>query len=146
MDAEDGLKRGTGARLPSVGDRVRVSRVLVDTAEGEAVHVFRGEDPEKAGPSEDAHAVHGEMGRVLIPMVIGHAYQEAARQYLERAAVVRLDVDQARDARALHGVGVLITSVVNAGQVLIMTKTSGVVEVSKLHRTRRSSCLTVTPG
>ncbi|MGW9327985.1 hypothetical protein ACWHAQ_29450, partial [Streptomyces koyangensis] len=30
--------------------------------------------------------------------------------------------------------GVLITSVVNAGQVLIMTKTSGVVEVSKLHR------------
>ncbi|MFD6626558.1 hypothetical protein [Streptomyces diastaticus] len=53
----------------------------------------------------------------------------------------RVDVGTLLDA-----LDVLITSVVNAGQVLIMTKTSGVVEVSKLHRTRRSSCLTVTPG
>ncbi|AXK36960.1 hypothetical protein DVA86_35115 [Streptomyces armeniacus] len=32
------------------------------------------------------------------------------------------------------------------GPVLITAKTSGVVEVSRLHRTRRSSCPTVMPG
>ncbi len=44
------------------------------------------------------------------------------------------------------GLGVLITSVVNRAGVLIMAKTSGVVEVSKLHHTRRPSCPTVMPA
>ncbi|SEE36375.1 Transglycosylase SLT domain-containing protein [Streptomyces sp. 2231.1] len=51
----------------------------------------------------------------------------------------------AQDPLSIHGLGVLITSVVNGAGVLIMAKTSGVVEVSKLHRTRRPSCPTVMP-
>lgn len=58
-----------------------------------------------------------------------------------------LGVNPSRSAEGprLRALGVLITSVVNAGWVLIMAKTSGVVEVSRLHRTRRSSCPTVMP-